>query len=235
MTTSHTVKAFENELVQLNSSLVTMGHVVASQFQRALSALRQRDITLADAVICDDAAVDAAQRSVDEAVVSLLALRHPVADDLRLALTTSRIAGQFERIGDVAANIGKRAKALCAVSEVTLAKDVIAMGDMAYGILVDAITSFAERNEALARQAWERDTLLDDAYTALNRDLIAHMMSAPSDVPQGTHLLFIGKNIERIGDHATNIAEMAIFLTSGDLLVEERKKTDLSSTFEGPL
>ena len=234
MTTPHIVKAFEDELIHLNNSLITMGHVVSSQFERALSALRQRDITLADAVICDDAAVDSAETAVDEAVISLLALRHPVADDLRLALATGKIAGQLERIGDIAANIGKRAKALCSSSGIELAKDVVAMGDTAYGILVDAVSAFAERDVTLARRAWERDTILDDAYTTLNSQLIAHMMKTPSDVPQGTHLLFIGKNIERIGDHATNIAELAIFLTDGELPVGERKKSDFSSTFEGP-
>ncbi len=232
MSSPHIVTAFENELIQLTRSLVTMGHVVSAQFQRALAALRERDSTLADAVICDDSAVDAAQTAVDETVVSLLALRQPVADDLRLILVTSKVAGRLERIGDIAANTGKRTKVINALPPVALTRQAIALGDIAYGILADAMASFSERDVALAQRVRERDYQLDASFTAFNRDLVAHMTAVTGDVLQSAHLLFIGKNMERVGDHATNIAEVTIYLTTGLWPAEQRRKNDLSSSLE---
>lgn len=230
MASTHIVTAFENELNNLNGRLVAMGQVALSQFERSLQALRDRDAALADSIVAEDSAIDAAQNAVDEAVLAVLVLRHPVADDLRLVLASSKIAAQLERVGDLAANIAKRVKAMASSPEIAMAKEGVAMGAIAGTILTDALAAVADRDASLARRAKGRDVVLDKLYSAFYRDLLKHMMDIPSEVAQCTHLLFIGKNIERVGDHATNIAELAAYLLNGNWPSGSREKADDSSS-----
>jgi phosphate transport system protein len=225
----HILKSFDDELTQLNTSIARMGQLSQTQLAGAIDSLLLRDSTVAAHVVKSDLEVDELERDVDARAIRVLALRQPIARDLRQVLASLRIAIEFERICDFAANIAKRAIALDMHSPDEWINELAELGQLALKLLADVVIAFRERDSEKALDVWAHDEQLDDVYTGIYRRLIDFMKAEPQRVPIGAHLLFIAKNIERIGDHATNIAESVYYLVTGETLAGPRPKGDKSS------
>lgn len=229
MVSDHIVRAFAQELHRLSNLVTQMGGVAEAQIAAAIKAVARRDITLAAQVMQNDLRLDEYERSIDQEAVRLLALRQPMAQDLREIVSALKIAADLERIGDYAANIAKRSLAL---AQAPAAKPVAAiprMGHLVEELIKEVLDSYIERDVDKAITAWERDEELDDLYTSLFREVLTYMMEDPRNITPCTHILFMAKNMERIGDHATNIAETIHFLVVGEPLRRARPKNDSSS------
>ncbi len=225
----HILKSFDDELTQLNTSIARMGQLSQTQLAGAIDSLLLRDSTVAAHVVKSDLEVDELERDVDARAIRVLALRQPIARDLRQVLASLRIAIEFERICDFAANIAKRAIALDTHSPDEWINELAELGQLALKLLADVVVAFRERDSEKALDVWAHDEQLDDVYTGIYRRLIDFMKAEPQRVPIGAHLLFIAKNIERIGDHATNVAESVYYLVTGETLTGPRPKGDKSS------
>jgi phosphate transport system protein len=226
---SHIVKSYDEQLRKLNDTLARMGGVVESQISAAMQALARRDPDLAMQTVEGDRRVDALEREVDAQVVNLLALRQPVASDLRLVVGSLRIASDLERMADYAKNVAKRSIALSQMAPVTPAHAVPRMGRVVQEMVQQVLDAFVHRDVDKAMAVWNRDEELDAMHDSLFRELITHMMEDPRNITPSTHLLFIAKNIERIGDHATNVAEMVHYQVTGRTIAEARPKGDSAS------
>ncbi|TLY51998.1 MAG: phosphate signaling complex protein PhoU [Gammaproteobacteria bacterium] len=225
----HIVKSFDDELTQLNAAITHMGDMAKSQFNATLQALRARDSKVAAQVIRDDVEVDALQRDIEARAIRVLALRQPIARDFREVLSALRIDIEFERICDFSANICKRIIALNVHSPDEWVREIGELGALASKQLHDVVDAFNERNQERAITVWACDEQIDDTYTGIYRRLIDYMKSDPQRVPIGAHLMFMSKNIERIGDHVTNIAEQIYYMVTGNILDAPRPKGDKSS------
>ena len=225
----HILKSFDDELTQLNTSIARMGQLSQTQLAGAIDSLLLRDSTVAAHVVKSDLEVDELERDVDARAVRVLALRQPIARDLRQVIASLRIGIEFERICDFAANIAKRAIALDAHSPDEWINELAELGQLALKLLADVVAAFRDRDSEKALDVWAHDEQLDDMYTGIYRRLIDFMKEEPQRVSVGVHLLFIAKNIERIGDHATNIAESVYYLITGETLTGPRPKGDKSS------
>ena len=225
----HILKSFDEELTLLNRTITRMGELSQSQLAGALDALLLRDTTVAAHVVKGDLEVDGLERELDARAIRVIALRQPIARDLREVLSALRIGIEFERACDFAANIAKRAIALGKHSPDEWINEIAELGNLALKLLADVVTAFRERNSEKALAVWAQDEQLDDTYTGIYRRLIDFMKAEPQRVPIGAHLLFIAKNIERIGDHATNIAESVYYQVTGEPLTAPRPKGDKSS------
>jgi len=225
----HIVKSYEQELAQLRDMITRMGGMVESQLALATVAVVEGDGAAASRAVEQDPAVDAIEREAEAFVIRLLALRQPVASDLRQIVATLKITTDLERIGDYAANIAKRSIVL---AQFNLPFSLSGLSQMArlvqenLKLVIDAI-DLADPEKAV--QVWRADQAVDDIYNALFRELITYMMEDPRNITPCTHLLFVAKNMERIGDHATNIAEIAYYAISGEVLPEGRPKGDNSA------
>lgn len=226
----HIVKSYDLELDRLTGEIVRMGEIAVHQVRAAIDALQRRDSRNAERVVANDAAIDTLEHDVSHDVLRLLALRHPIARDLREVMAALRIASDIERIGDYAANVAKRSMVLNLTPEVPAARRLAALADIAGAMLSEVLQSYRERDPERARLVRERDAELDDLYTALFRELLTYMMEEPRTITACAHLLFMAKNLERIGDHVTNIAENVYFLVQGENLPVERAKRDLTSS-----
>jgi phosphate transport system protein len=222
----HIVKSYDEQLRRLNDTLVRMGGVVEAQISAAMQALARRDPDLALATVEGDARVDALERQVDEQVITLLALRQPMAGDLRLVVGSLRMAGDLERMADYAKNCAKRAVALSQLSPLAVSVTLPRMGRVAQEMVKDVLDAFVARDVSRAVAVWHRDEELDALHGALFRELVTHMMEDPRNITPATHLLFIAKNLERIGDHATNVAETVHYQVTGHVLGAARPKGD---------
>lgn len=221
----HTLKRFDEELERLSATISEMGGLAESQLAQALVALRDRDTETAERVIVDDARVDALDEAVQEQTVKLLALRQPMAVDLRVILSSIKIAGALERIADYAKNTAKRSIVLSQGTPPAAAVNGIErLGRLVRTALKDVLDAFAHGDVAKARDVWERDEEIDQVYTGLFRELLTYMMEDPRTITACTHLLFMAKNIERAGDHVTNIAELVSFRSVGHGFEEVRPK-----------
>jgi phosphate transport system protein len=225
----HIVKSFDDELTQLNAAITRMGGLAQSQFDATLRALRARDAKTAAQVIRDDVEVDELERDIEARAIRVLALRQPIARDFREVLSALRVDIEFERICDFSANISKRIIALNAHSPDEWVAELGELGALASKQLADVVAAFNERNKDKAITVWASDEQIDDMYTGIYRRLIDYMKSDPQRVPIGAHLMFMAKNIERIGDHVTNIAEQIYYLVTGSVLDAPRPKGDKSS------
>jgi phosphate transport system protein len=226
---THIVKSFDDELSQLNAAIARMGESAQSQFIATIHALRTRDVQAAAQVIHDDIEVDALERDIETRAIRVLALRQPIARDLREVISTLRIVVELERICDFSANICKRVIALNSHSPEQWLVELGELCSLARKQLADVVTAFGERNKDKAITVWACDEQLDDTYTGISRRLIDYMKADPANVAIGTHLIFIAKNIERIGDHVTNIAESIYYLVTGSILDAPRPKGDKTS------
>jgi phosphate transport system protein len=225
----HLVKSFDQELKRLRDLMTEMGGIVETQVALAADAIMNRDAASATRAVEADPKVDALEREVEKLVIRLLALRQPVADDLRRAVSALKITGDLERIGDYAANVAKRSIVLAQFSVPYSLAGLAHMARLVQGQLKSIIDALGESDAEKAVEVWRSDQVVDDIYNALFRELITYMMEDPRNITPCTHLLFIAKNLERIGDHATNIAENLYYAVTGESLPESRPKGDTSA------
>lgn len=230
-TSEHIVSSYDDELTRLNNTLSQMGGMAESQLISAIRAIVKRDSELAEKVVAADARIDRLESEVHEFSVKLLALRQPMADDLRAIVAAIKISSDIERIGDLAKNIAKRALTLNQIPPIKPVQAVPLMASIAQEIIKDVLDAFIERNVEKAITVWGRDEEVDDMYNSLFRELLTYMMEDPRNITACAHLLFIAKNIERIGDHATNIAETIHFLVRGEDLNGNNRPKDDSASF----
>lgn len=220
----HTVKAFSEELEVLFSTVSRMGGMAEKALIDAIRAMVTRDTKLATTVIDGDRYIDDMQRDVEKRIMRLLALRHPMAKDLRQTIAALKLAADIERIGDLARSIAKRAITIVDHEPIALVRSVERMGKIASAQLKQVLDAYNSHTVGGAISVWFQDEELDDHYASLFRELLTYMMEDPRKIGPATHLLFVAKNIERIGDHCTNMAEVIHFLETGEELVGERPK-----------
>ena len=226
---SHIVRSYDAEQHALQGELIRMGLMAASQLEAALEVVERRDDGAAERVVANDEAIDALEQQVNHDVIHLIR-RGPMATDLRMILAALRVASDIERIGDYAANIAKRSLVLNQLPPLPHTRGLGTLGRMAVQQVRDVLEAYRERDGEAALRVRARDAELDTLYTGLFRELLTYMMEDPRAITACTHLLFMAKNIERIGDHATNIAENAWFLIHGEELLPQRDKRDESNT-----
>ncbi len=229
MATEHTVKSYDDELKNLSQIIAQMGGLAEAQLQSAIEALVRRDGDLAAQVVQSDARIDELEHQITSLTVRMLALRQPMAQDLREVVAALKISSDIERIGDYAANVAKRAIALTHTPPIQPANGIPRMARLAQQIIKDVLDAYIEHDADKALEVWHRDEEVDEMYTSLFRELLTYMMEDPRNISPCTHLLFIAKNIERIGDHATNIAEIIHFLVLGRPIEALRPKGDNTS------
>lgn len=225
----HIVKSYDDEQKRLLDETLRMGEMAALQLEAALDVVERRDDKAAERIIANDEAIDALEHEVSHDVMKL-ALRGPLARDLRGILAAIRIASDIERIGDYAANVAKRSRALNLVPPLPHVSGLHALGTLAVQQVRDVLIAYRDGDVELAQRVRARDAEIDLAYTGLFRELLTYMMEDARSITPCTHLLFMAKNIERIGDHATNIAENIWFLIRGEEPLPPREKRDDSST-----
>ena len=208
-----------------------MGGLAEKLLGQAFDALERRDPQLADSVVQADKAIDRLQKDIEEQAVSMIARRQPVGDDLRHIMASLRITGDLERIGDLAKNIAKRALAIAQESyPKPLMSGLRHMAEQALRQLKEVLDSYAERNSELALNVWRADEQIDAMYNSVFRELLTYMMEDPRNIGICTHLLFGAKNLERIGDHTTNVAETVYYLVHGISIADDRPKGDKTSS-----
>ncbi|WP_340314825.1 phosphate signaling complex protein PhoU [Rhizorhabdus argentea] len=226
MATGHTVKAFDEDLGQLRALISEMGGRAEAAITGSLEALVNRDLESAALIVEGDRKIDELEAEIERRVVRLIALRAPMADDLREVLAALKIAGVVERMGDYAKNIAKRAPLLQDARGMEAMSVLPEMGKVATEMVRNVLDAFVLRDADAAVAVSARDRAVDDFYNSLFRTLLTHMMENPHNITASTHLLFIAKNIERIGDHATNVAEMVYYAATGQQMVERAKGED---------
>ncbi|ANU07878.1 phosphate signaling complex protein PhoU [Paraurantiacibacter namhicola] len=216
MASDHTVKAFDEDITRLRGLIAEMGGLAELAVQESLQALINGDEELAAKVVERDKRLDALESEVDAMAVRTIALRAPMADDLREIIAALKIGGVVERIGDYAKNIAKRVGRIEGRSRFEPLTLLPAMGDVTTEMVHDVLTAFAARDPALALEVIERDDKVDAFYDSIFRNLVSHMVENPATISSAAQLLFIARNLERIGDHCTNVAEMVHFAATGE-------------------
>ena len=219
-TQEHTVKAFDQDIGQLRGLISQMGGLAETAIADAMVALQRGDAVLAARIAADDKKIDAMETEVERTAVRIIALRAPMADDLREVVAALKIAGVIERIGDYAKNIAKRVPLIDAQGDIEPLSVLPAMANLAIAMVHDVLDAFAARDAEAALDVCERDRQVDDFYNSLFRVLVTHMMENPKTIGQMAHVLFIAKNLERVGDHATNVAEMVYYAATGKHMAE---------------
>lgn len=225
----HTVKAFDEDLGELRALISQMGGLAEAAIAESVQALAQHDTALAMRVVDADLKIDELEVEVERLAVRLIALRAPMADDLREVVSALKTAGVIERIGDYAKNIAKRVTIFSDANSIGPMTIVPEMSRVVAQMVKSALDAFITRDPELAARVRERDKTVDDFYNSLFRTLLTYMMENPNHITASAHLLFIAKNLERIGDHATNIAEMVYYSVTGEYLDEREKGADLLS------
>jgi phosphate transport system protein len=230
--TNHIIKSYDGELARLTGEIVRMGELAVTQLEAALDVIDRRDERAAQRVVENDEAIDQLEQEINHDVMRLLALRAPMAGDLRNVFAALRIAADIERIGDYAANVAKRSMPLSMVAPVAPTKGLGHLAELAATEVREVLLAYRDQDAERAYRVWKSDADLDEAYTGYFRQLLTYMMEDPRNITPCTHLLFMAKNIERIGDHATNIAENVWFQAHGEPLTKQRIKRDFTSTPE---
>jgi phosphate transport system protein len=225
----HTLKAYDAELNELRALISQMGGMAQSLLEDSTAALLSRDGERAQELVKADKAIDALEIDVERLAVQTIALRAPMADDLREIIGALKISAILERIGDYSKNIAKRGTVLAKTDQFEQMAILPEMSRVAAGMIQDTLDAFVDRDAAKAAAVRERDAQVDSLYNALFRELLTHMMENPRAITPSTHLLFIAKNIERIGDHATNAAEVVYYSATGNTLETIREKKDSTS------
>jgi phosphate transport system protein len=225
----HIVKAYDTDLDSLKSMISSMGGLVEEQLANSIAALVKRDRKLADKIVASDKQIDALETQVEEKAILTIAKRQPMASDLRRVIVTIRIAADIERIGDLAKNVAKRTHAIGDEIPRKLAAGLSRMGQLSQNQLKLVLDAYAAGNDTQAMEVWKHDEELDALYNSIFRELLTYMMEDPRMIGACTHLLFAAKNLERIGDHATNIAENIYYQVHGHMLQEDRPKKDTTS------
>ena len=227
---SHIVRSYDQEFAELDRSIAEMGGLAEALLRDAFGAMEQRDPALAEKAVISDRAIDALERKLQDRAVAMIAKRQPMANDLRHIMTVLKIAADLERIGDLAKNIAKRAIAIASENQ---PRQLIAglghMSDLAARQLKDVLDALSAADDAKALGVWHADARLDALYNSVFRELLTYMMEDPRNIGLCTHLLFCAKNLERIGDHTTNIAENIHYLVTGKALTDDRPKGEDAS------
>ena len=221
----HTVKAFDEDIGQLRGLIAEMGGLAEQAIRAAIEALQRHDLDAAARIVAEDKKIDALEMQVEQLAVRIIALRAPMAVDLREVVAALKIAGVVERIGDYAKNIAKRVPLIDSHSDIEPLSVLPAMATLAAALVHDVLDAFAARDAEAAVSVCERDKAVDDFYNSLFRVLVTHMMENPKTIGQVAHLLFIAKNLERVGDHATNVAEMVYYAATGTHMAERDRAT----------
>ncbi len=232
MATGHTLKAFDDDLNHLRASIAEMGGLAEAAIAAAMRALAERDSEGARLVVEEDKRIDLLEAEIERLAVQIIALRAPMADDLREVVAALKIVGVVERIGDYAKNIAKRVPAIEDSPNLRPLSLLPEMARIVAEMVRSALDAFVARDSAKAALVCERDKAVDDFYNSIFRTLLTFMMESPNNITPATHLLFVAKNLERIGDHATNIAEMVYFAATGGHLGEREKGADTTRPAE---
>jgi len=228
--TNHIVQSFDQDLDHIESLVTEMGGVVEAQITGSITALLTRDLELGERVRSDDARVDELEAEVDTAVVRVLARRQPQATDLRAVVSVLKISNNLERMGDYAKNIAKRSTVLGEFRHIGASANILKrMSEMVQAMLKDALDAHVTRDIDLANNVRDRDAEVDQMHNTLFRELLTYMMEDPRNIAPCMHLLFIAKNVERMGDHVTGISEQIHYVVAGSLPDDERPKEDLTS------
>ncbi|MFN9579744.1 MAG: phosphate signaling complex protein PhoU [Novosphingobium sp.] len=220
MAQEHTVKAFDEDITRLRGLIAEMGGLAEVSLAEAMEALVKGNSELAKGVIARDKRIDSLEAEVDKLAIRVIALRAPMADDLREVIAALKIAGVVERIGDYAKNIAKSTDKIEGRKKFEPLTLIPAMAEVAGEMVHDVMTAFAARDAALAREVVERDDKVDAFYNSIFRNLVSHMIENPSSISSAAELLFVARNIERIGDHATNVAEMVHYASTGAYITD---------------
>ena len=228
-TPEHIVRSYAQQLAELRDRITQMGGMVEAQVAAAAAAVVHQDSSAASQAVEQDPAVDALERDVEVQVISMLALRQPMAQDLRQIVSALKITAALERIGDYASNVAKRSIVLQQFSLPFSLSGIANMTRLVQENLKLIVDAVSENDETKALQVWRADQAVDDIYNAIFRELVTYMMEDPRNITPCTHLLFIAKNLERIGDHTTNIAETVHYTVTGEVLPESRPKGDTSA------
>ena len=218
--------AVDADLLVLRARVSEMGGLAEEQLSRALDAVRRRDLPLARSIVAADAELDRRERALEELSIRTLALRQPLAQDLRETIAALKIASTLERIGDLAKSVARRAAVLAERRPSRIETGVLRLGQLAQTQLADVLDAYGARDTPAALEIWRRDIGLDELHNSLMRDLLAEMSHEPHQLNQNVQLMFIAKNIERVGDHATFIAEMTYYVVTGHPIVDQRPKGD---------
>jgi phosphate transport system protein len=231
----HTIKAFDADLQDLGRMIAEMGGLAERQIGDALDALSRHDAALAGTIIATDARIDALQREIEEKAILIIARRQPLAVDLREIVGALRVSNDLERIGDLAKNIAKRVEAVAGEMNLqTVMRGVEHMTEMVLAQIKDVLDAYARRDVVKAVQVWRSDGEIDAVNNSLFRELLTYMMEDPRNISVCIHLLFCAKNIERMGDHATNVAETIYYMVEGQILSDERPKGDTTASTSIP-
>ena len=226
----HTAKAFDTDLQEITRKVAEMGGLVERQISDAVQALAERDLELGERVMATDPAIDALQRDIEEKAILTIARRQPMAIDLREIVGAMRVANDLERVGDHAKHIGKRVVALGTDFHAQkLIRGVEHMAELVGTLLKEVLDAYASRDLAAALAVWNGDEEVDALCTALFRELLTYMMEDPRNITLCIHLMFCAKDIERMGDHATNIAETVYYMIEGRPITDQRPKGDTTS------
>ena len=226
----HIVRSYEDELNSLTAETARMGGLAESLIADSLTAVTKRNQELAAQVVARDEKLDEAERDIERKTIRLIALRQPVADDLRRAVAAMKVANNLERCGDLAKNIAKRTLVIIETDPLTpLTRAIERMGKLVLGRLSSVLDAYTREDLERALAVWSQDDEVDEHYNALFRELLTYMMGDPRMITACAHMLFVAKNLERIGDHATNIAEIVRYQITGEEAVLVRPKTDALS------
>ena len=234
LTNDHTVKAFDEDLNRLRGLISEMGGRAEQALLQAMTALNMGDLDLAAQVVQGDKKIDALETEVEQLTVQTIALRAPMADDLREMIAALKIVSVVERIGDYAKNIAKRVALMDQTRSIEAIPLLMSMSSLVVELVHDALDSFAARDAELAVRVTIRDKTVDDFYNSIFRALVTFMMENPKHITESAHLLFIAKNLERMGDHATNIAEMVYYVVTGERMEERERGVTPESPAQEP-
>jgi phosphate transport system protein len=228
MTDSHIVSSFDRDLADLNQLVARLGGLAEQQFAAAIDALENRDASSIDAIVAGDSELDQLEQDLNDRAIEVIATRAPMATDLRSILSAVKIASVLERVGDYAKNIAKRSHVI--INEETNRSDTISLAriaDIVQGMLGQALDAYATGNAEQAMEVWERDQEVDELYSSLHSDLLTVIANGVEQASVSSHFLFIAKNIERVGDHTTAVAEQVYFQVNGSMPADERPKVDI--------
>jgi phosphate transport system protein len=226
----HTVRSFDEDLAELTRLIATMGGLVEQQVAASVEALTKRDSEAAERVVSQDDRVDELEQQIDQLAIRLLAIRQPLAVDLRVIAMALKISNDLERTGDYAVNIAKRVKRINVHEQLKPFITIPLMAEICEGMLKDVLDAYIERDGEKALEVWRRDPDVDEYYNQLFRELLTYILEDPKLTGVCIDLMFVAKNLERIGDHATNIAETVHYAVRGESLPDDRPKADMSAS-----
>jgi phosphate transport system protein len=228
MPNEHIVSAYDKELESLREIIARMGGIAESQIADAVDVLYKRDREAAKIVIAADKQLDDLEMQLEHDAITILAKRQPMAADLRAIVSALKMSADIERIGDYAKNIAKRVEAI-STGEIRIVRTIGNMALLVQKMLKDLLDAYVDNDADKAFDVWSRDEAVDELNNSMFRELLTYMMEDPREITAATHLLFVSKNIERMGDHVTNMAEIVYYLVKGEVLADDRPKNDMSS------